>query len=216
MSNLASLVDTRALLERLLAQRILVLDGAMGTMLQGESLTEDDFRGDRFPDPEEPLRGFFEALDLTRPERIEDIHRAYLEAGADIIETDTFNGTAVCLSKFGLEEHVFELNQRRRRAGPPARPTSSPRATPTSPGSSPAASARRSKQLSIGIDVDDPGRRDVTFDEMVAGYNEQIEGLVAGGVDILLRRDLLRHAGPEGVPVRHRRSSSRRPARGCR
>ena len=121
----------------------------------------------------------------TQPKIIEDIHRAYLEAGADIIETDTFNGTAVSLEEFGLEEHVFELNKT---AAELARRVADEftRKNPDKPRFVAGSIGPTKKQLSMGIHVDDPGRRDVTFDEMVASYLEQIRALVAGGVDILL------------------------------
>ncbi len=122
---------------------------------------------------------------LTRPKLIEDIHRAYLDAGADIIETDTFNGTAVSLEEFDLQEHVFELNKT---AAELARRVADEytRKDPGKPRFVAGSIGPTKKQLSMGIHVEDPGRRDVTFDEMVAGYMEQIRALVAGGVDILL------------------------------
>ena len=116
-------------------------------------------------------------LVLTQPKIIEDIHRAYLEAGADIIETDTFNGTAVSLEEFGLQEHVFELNKT---AAELARRAADEftRKNPDKPRFVAGSIGPTNKQLSMGIHVDDPGRRDVTFDQMVANYTEQVRGLV--------------------------------------
>ena len=98
-------------LESLLQSRILILDGAMGTMIQGFRLSEEDFRGDRYADHPQALQGFNDLLCITKPEVVESIHRDYLEAGADIIETNTFNGTAVAMAEYGLAELAFELNE---------------------------------------------------------------------------------------------------------
>ncbi|MBI2072927.1 MAG: homocysteine S-methyltransferase family protein, partial [Gemmatimonadetes bacterium] len=102
--------EVRHRLRELLGQRILILDGAMGTMIQRHGVTEEDFRGTRFADHPRPLKGDHDLLSLTRPDVIRDIHRAYLEAGADIIETNTFNGTRISQSDYGLEAIVRELN----------------------------------------------------------------------------------------------------------
>jgi 5-methyltetrahydrofolate--homocysteine methyltransferase len=175
----------RTLLEQLLSQRILVLDGAMGSMIYAHQPTEGDYRGDRFAGHPFALKNCTEILVLTQPRMIEDIHRAYLEAGADIIETDTFNSNALSLAEFGLEGHVDELNKaaaelaRRAADDYTRRGPGKPRFVAGSIGPT-------KKQLSMGIHVDDPGRRDVTFDQMVANYKEQIRALIEGGVDILL------------------------------
>ena len=148
-------------------------------------LNEEDFRGQRFARHRLDIKNCTEVLVLTQPKFIEDIHRAYLEAGADIIETDTFNGTAVSLEEFGLQEHVFELNKT---AAELARRVADEftRKNPDKPRFVAGSIGPTKKQLSMGIHVEDPGRRDATFDEMVASYLEQIRALVAGGVDILL------------------------------
>src|SRR4051812_9000514 len=172
-------------LEEILDRRIMVLDGSMGALLYSYNLTEEDFRGQRFARHGNDLKNCTEVLVLTRPKLIEDIHRAYLEAGADIIETDTFNGTAVSLEEFGLQDHVFELNRTAAELARHAaddftrKDTSRPRFVAGSIGPT-------KKQLSMGIHVEDPGRRDVTFDEMVAQYKAQVKALVEGGVDLLL------------------------------
>ena len=140
------MVTTRAneafsLLEEILSRRIMVLDGSMGALIYSYKLTEEDVRGSRFARHPVGLKNCTEALVLTQPKLIEEIHRAYLEAGADIIETDTFNGTALSLEEFGLQDHVYELNTK---AAELARHAADEftRKTPTSPGSWPAASAR--------------------------------------------------------------------------
>jgi len=177
--------DTRGRLDEILSRRIMVLDGSMGALIYTYQFSEEDVRGTRFGRHGFGIKNCTEALVLTQPRVIEDIHRAYLEAGADIIETDTFNGTAVSLEEFGLQEHVFELNKT---AAELARRVADEftRNNPDQPRFVAGSIGPTKKQLSMGIHVDDPGRRDTTFDEMVASYYEQIRALVAGGVDILL------------------------------
>ena len=172
-------------LEEILSRRIMILDGSMGALIYTYQLSEEDVRGQRFANHHLGIKNCTEALVLTQPKIIESIHRAYLEAGADIIETDTFNGTAVSLEEFGLQEHVFELNKT---AAELARRVADEftRKNPDKPRFVAGSIGPTKKQLSMGIHVDDPGRRDTTFDEMVASYLEQIRALVAGGVDILL------------------------------
>jgi 5-methyltetrahydrofolate--homocysteine methyltransferase len=174
-----------ALLEQLLDDRILVLDGAMGSMIYAHQPTEDDYRGARFARHPFPLKNCTEVLVLSQPRMIEEIHRAYLEAGADIIETDTFNSNALSMAEFGLEEHVAELNKAAAAVARRAADDYS-RRTPDKPRFVAGSIGPTKKQLSMGIHVDDPGRRDVTFDEMVANYKKQVRALIAGGVDLLL------------------------------
>ena len=163
----------------------MILDGSMGALIYSYQLTEEDVRGSRFARHGLGIKNCTEALVLTQPHVIDEIHRAYLEAGADIIETDTFNGTAVSLEEFGLQEHVLEINKT---AAELARRAADEftRKDPDKPRFVAGSIGPTKKQLSMGIHVDDPGRRDATFDEMVKSYTEQIDGLVAGGVDILL------------------------------
>src|SRR4051812_10159292 len=177
--------DAQSLLDEILSERIMILDGAMGSMIYAHQPTEEDYCGARFAKHPFPLKNCTEVLVLTQPRMIEDIHRAYLEAGADIVETDSFNSNALSLAEFGLEEHVDELN---RQAAALARRAADDmtRRTPGKPRFVAGSIGPTKKQLSMGIHVDDPGRRDVTFDEMVANYTEQIRALVEGGVDILL------------------------------
>ena len=185
MSLVARPPVTRQALEQLLAQRILVLDGAMGTMVHALKFTEADFRGSQFASHPKDLRNLIDVLCLTQPESIENIHRAYLEAGADIIETNTFGATSVALADFALEGHVHEMNlaavalARRAADDFTARNPEKPRFVAGSIGPT-------NKQLSIAGNVEDPGYRGATFDQMVETYYEQVDALVEGGVDILL------------------------------
>src|SRR3954454_23799010 len=176
---------TRALLEEILSERIMILDGAMGSMIYAHQPTEEDYCGARFAKHPFPLKNCTEVLVLTQPRMIEDIHRAYLEAGADIVETDSFNSNALSLAEFGLEEHVFELNRTAAALARRAADATTKR-TPEKPRFVAGSIGPTKKQLSMGIHVDDPGRRDVTFDEMVDQYKAQVKALVEGGVDLLL------------------------------
>ena len=171
--------------DEILSRRIMVLDGAMGSLIFARQPTEEDYRGARFARHSHDLKNCTEILVLTQPSMIEGFHTAYLEAGADIIETDSFNSNALSLAEFGLEEHVFELN---RTAAEIARRAADAmtRRTPDRPRFVAGSIGPTKKSLSMGVNVEDPGHRDVTFDEMVANYSEQIRGLVAGGVDMLL------------------------------
>lgn len=176
--------NTRARLDELLSQRILILDGSMGALIYSRQPTEEDYRGSRFRSHSHNLKNCTEVLVLSQPQLIEGIHRAYLEAGADIIETDTFNGTRLALSEFGLEEHVFELNKRAAEIARSAADAMT-RQTPHKPRFVAGSIGPTNKSLSLGVNVEDPGYRDITFDQMVEVYAEQVAGLVAGGVDIL-------------------------------
>jgi 5-methyltetrahydrofolate--homocysteine methyltransferase len=182
----ASLIhSTEDTLKELLAQRILVLDGAMGTTIQAFALSEEDFRGGRFRSHPKALKGCNDLLVLTQPKIIEDIHRQYLEAGSDIIETNTFNATGIGLAEYGLGEFVFEINKKAAELARHATEGMN-RRTPDKPRFVAGSIGPTNKSLSVGVHVDDPAHRDVTFDEMVANYTEQVAGLMAGGVDVLL------------------------------
>ena len=174
-------------LRGLASERILVIDGAMGTMIQSYGLDEDGFRGDGevFRDHSMPLKGANDLLSLTQPDIIEEIHRHHLEAGADIIETNTFNGTSISMADYGLEPHVYEINRQAaviaRRAADAftAKTPSRPRFVAGSMGPT-------NKTGSISPDVTNPAFRGVSFDELRDAYYEQARGLVDGGVDLLL------------------------------
>ncbi len=169
----------------LLEERIVFLDGAMGTMIQQFKLEEDDFRGDRFPNPREDLKGNNDLLVLTRPEIIEGIHRDFLSAGTDIIETNTFSGTRIAQSDYGLEDIVPELN---REAAALAQRTATQfmKDHPERECFVAGAIGPMNRTLSMSRDVNDPGKREVTFEQVKDSYLEQIRALVDGGVDILL------------------------------
>ena len=170
-------------LRALLAQRILILDGAMGTMVQRKKLVEADYRGERFAAHAKDLKGNNDLLCLTRPDVIGGIHEAYLQAGADIIETNSFNGTRVSQAEYGLAELAFELNVE---AAKLARGIADRYSTPDKPRFVAGVLGPTSRTASLSPDVNDPGARNVTFDQLVADYVEAARGLTAGGADILL------------------------------
>jgi 5-methyltetrahydrofolate--homocysteine methyltransferase len=172
-------------LEQLLAERILILDGAMGTMIQARKLGEGDFRGERFRHHPRDLKGCNDLLVLTQPHIIEDIHRAYLEVGADIIETNTFNANSISMAAdYEVQAHIFEMN---RAAAAIARRAADDmtRRTPDRPRFVAGSIGPTTKSANVVVNVSDPGFRAVDFDQLVASYTEQVSGLVAGGVDIL-------------------------------
>lgn len=168
-----------------LKKRILILDGAMGTMIQRHKLTEADFRGDRFQDHEKDLKGNNDLLTLTRPDVIQEIHEEYLAAGADIVETNSFNANAISLADYGMEEIVYEMNFEAARIAKAACKLYSQK-TPDRPRFVAASMGPTGKTLSLSSDVNNPGHRDLSFDEMVTAYITQVEGLIDGGADILL------------------------------
>ncbi len=182
--TLGSRAERVAQLEALLRTRIVVFDGGYGTMIQRHRLEEADFRGERFRDWPQDLKGNNDLLCLTRPEVIRDIHDEYLEAGADIIETNTFSATAVAMADYGMEGIVRELNLAaarlaREAADEAAARTGQPRWVAGSVGPT-------NRTASISPDVNDPAARGVTFDELRLAYREQIEALLEGGVDLVL------------------------------
>lgn len=173
--------DIRAELEN----RILVLDGAMGTMLQRFKFTEEDFRGVEFKEHPSPLKGNNDLLSLTQPEAIYKVHCDYLEAGADIIETNTFSATSIGMADYGLESEVYRLNvasaaiAKRAAEAYTLKNPSKPRFVAGSIGPT-------NKTASMSPDVNDPGYRAITFDQLVTAYSEQVRGLIEGGADLLL------------------------------
>lgn len=172
-------------IRQLLAERILVLDGAMGTMIQRYSLDEADFRGDRFADHPSSLKGNNDLLVLTRPDVIRSIHMEYLEAGSDIIETNTFSCNVFAQADYALEHLVHELNVEAARLARSAAEEMS-RRTPSKPRFVAGAVGPTNKTLSLSPDVNDPGFRSVTFRELVDAYKQQMRGLHEGGVDLFL------------------------------
>ena len=172
-------------LHQLLARRILVLDGAMGTMIQSYELGERDYRGDRFADWARDLKGNNDLLSLTQPAIIRAIHQAYLEAGADILETNSFNSTAISMADYGMEDLVYELN---RASAELARGVADEFETrdPHRPRFVAGVLGPTNRTASLSPDVNDPGFRNVRFDELVATYTEATRGLLDGGADLLL------------------------------
>ncbi|HUP48879.1 MAG TPA: homocysteine S-methyltransferase family protein, partial [Thermoanaerobaculia bacterium] len=175
--------DRSVEIRELLKKRILVIDGAMGTMIQRYSLDEAAFRGERFAGHPSDLRGNNDLLSLTQPQIIEEIHRRYLEAGADIIETNTFNAQAISMADYGFQEHVYEMNLAAARI---ARRAADALSTPEHPRFVAGALGPTNRTASLSPDVNNPGFRAISFDELVAAYSEQVRGLVDGGADILL------------------------------
>ncbi len=169
----------------ILKKRILVLDGAMGTMLQRYKFSEEDFRGERFKDWHLPLQGNNDLLTLTQPDALRDIHRQYFNAGADIVETNTFSSTSIGMADYGMESLVSEINLEAARIAREVadefskKEENKPRFVAGSIGPT-------NKTASMSPDVNDPGFRAVTFDELRIAYAEQVEALIRGGVDILL------------------------------
>ncbi|MBL7731382.1 MAG: homocysteine S-methyltransferase family protein [Chitinophagaceae bacterium] len=172
-----------------LEKRILIIDGAMGTMIQRYKLAEADYRSDRFKDWPSDVKGNNDLLNITRPDIITAIHKQYLDAGADIIETNTFSSTAIAQADYGMESLAYELNLA---AGKCAKAAveefyaENPNAKTQNPKFIAGAIGPLNKTLSLSPDVNNPGYRAVTFDEVVTAYYEQVKGLVEGGVDVLL------------------------------
>ncbi len=164
-----------------LKKRILVLDGAMGTMLQRNNFSEDDFRGGRFKDFPHPLKGNNDLLSITQPEAVKQVHRLYFQAGADIVETNTFSGTTIGMADYHLEDLVYELNYESAKIAREVADefTDKPRFVAGSIGPT-------NKTASMSPDVNDPGYRAVTFDELRVAYKQQVDALIDGGCDMLL------------------------------
>lgn len=176
---------TRVELDTILSKRIMILDGAMGTMIQRYKLEEKDYRGTRFADYPSPLKGNNDLLSLTQPQIIKEIHLAYLAAGADIIETNTFSATNISMADYKMESLAYELNYESAKIAKEAvaefmkTDSSRPRLVAGALGPT-------NKTASLSPDVNDPGFRGISFDELVIAYKEQVKGLLDGGADLLL------------------------------
>jgi 5-methyltetrahydrofolate--homocysteine methyltransferase len=168
-------------LEKVIKERILILDGAMGTMIQRHKLEEEDFRKGAFENHDKSLKGNNDLLSITRPDIIKDIHRQYFQAGADIVETNTFSGTWIAQADYGLEEAVYRINYESAKIAKAVANefTDKPRFVAGSIGPT-------NRTASISPDVNDPGYRAISFDELVEAYKDQVNALMDGGVDILL------------------------------
>jgi 5-methyltetrahydrofolate--homocysteine methyltransferase len=172
-------------IETILKDRILVLDGAMGTMIQRHKLEEEDFRKGWFENHDKPLKGNNDLLSLTRPEIIKDIHRKYFEAGADIAETNTFSGTWIAQADYGLEKYVYDINFQSAKIAKEVADEFTA-LNPDKPRFVAGSIGPTNRTASISPDVNDPGFRGITFDELVNAYKEQVNALMDGGVDLLL------------------------------
>jgi 5-methyltetrahydrofolate--homocysteine methyltransferase len=171
----------KSAIETALATRILVLDGAMGTMIQRHHLEEFDFREGAFEHHDKPLKGNNDLLSITRPEIIKDIHRQYLQAGADIIETNTFSGTTIAQADYGLEDAVYAINYESAKIAKEVCDEFTDRTRFVAGSIGPT-----NRTASISPDVNDPGFRAVSFDDLVLAYKQQVNALIEGGVDLLL------------------------------
>jgi 5-methyltetrahydrofolate--homocysteine methyltransferase len=172
-------------IETILKDRILVLDGAMGTMIQRHKLEEEDFRKAWFENHDKPLKGNNDLLSLTRPEIIKDIHWKYFEAGADIAETNTFSGTWIAQADYGLEKFVYDINFQSAKIAKEVA-VEFTALNPDKPRFVAGSIGPTNRTASISPDVNDPGFRGITFDELVNAYKEQVNALMDGGVDLLL------------------------------
>ena len=179
-------LDTRiAALKQAIQDRILILDGGMGTMIQGYKLTEEDFRGERFKDWPSDIQGNNDLLVLTRPDVIKAVHLAYLDAGADILETNTFNATQLSQSDYGMEELVYELNVEAARLAREAADEKTAQ-EPEKPRFVAGVLGPTSRTASLSPDVNDPGFRNIDFDTLAENYREATKGLIEGGADLIL------------------------------
>ena len=168
-------------IKQAIKERILVLDGAMGTMLQRHNFSEEDFRGERFKNFQYPLKGNNDLLSITQPEAVKEVHRQYFAAGADIVETNTFSGTTIAMADYHLEDLVYELNFQSAKIARQVADefTDKPRFVAGAIGPT-------NRTASMSPDVNDPGFRAITFDELRIAYKQQTEALIDGGCDVLL------------------------------
>ena len=169
------------MIKELLKNKILTIDGAMGTMVQSFKLNEIDFRGDKFADHKSDLKGNNDILVLTQPDIVSKIHSSYLDAGADIIETNTFNANAISQSDYNMEKEVYNLNYEAAKIA-----SKVAKSYKDKPRFVAGALGPTSRTASLSPDVNDPSYRNTSFDELVSVYSEQIHGLLAGGIDLFL------------------------------
>jgi len=172
-------------LTEILKERILILDGAMGTMIQRHPLEEEDFRGERFQNHTHPLKGNNDLLSITRPDIIKDIHRQYFQAGADMVETNTFSATTIAMEDYGLEAIVYEMNYESAKI---AREVADEfiKTEPDKPRFVIGTMGPTNRTASLSPDVNNPGFRAVTFNDLKLAYKEQAKGLIDGGSDVLM------------------------------
>ena len=172
-------------IQEAIKKRILVLDGAMGTMLQRYNFSEEDFRGEQFKDFPHSLKGNNDLLSLTQPQAIKDVHALYFEAGADIVETNTFSGTTIGMADYHLEEYVYQLNYESAKIAREVADEFTEK-NPDKPRFVAGSIGPTNRTASMSPDVNDPGYRAVTFDDLRIAYKQQVEALLDGGVDLLL------------------------------
>ena len=177
-------------IRELLKERILIIDGAMGTMIQRHKLGEEDFRNEALKDHPYSLKGNNDLLSITRPEIIKDIHRQYFEAGADIVETNTFSGTTIAQSDYHLEHLVHDINYESAKIAKEVADEMTAK-NPDKPRFVAGAMGPTNKTASLSPDVNDPGFRAITFDELVIAFKQQARALIEGGVDILLLETII-------------------------
>jgi 5-methyltetrahydrofolate--homocysteine methyltransferase len=177
--------NIRSILEKAASERILIIDGAMGTMIQRHKLDEAGYRGDRFKDWSRDIKGNNDLLVLTQPKIIQDIHEQYLAAGADIIETNTFNAQRISMADYGMEDLSYEINVEAAKLASAATEKYN-KLTPDKPRFVAGAVGPTNRTASISPDVNNPGFRNVSFDELRDAYKEQVKGLIEGGSDIIL------------------------------
>lgn len=174
----------------ILKERILVIDGAMGTMIQRYKLEEEDFRGERFKNHSHPLKGNNDILSITRPDVIREIHKQYLEAGADILETNTFSGTTIAQADYHLEDAVYDINYYSAKIAREVADEFTKR-EPHKPRFVAGAMGPTNKTASLSPDVNNPGYRAITFDELAAAFKQQAKALIDGGADVLLLETII-------------------------
>ncbi len=172
-------------IEEILKEKILILDGAMGTMIQQYNFTEEDFRGNRFKDFAVFLKGNNDLLSITQPEAIKEVHKKYLEAGADIIETNTFSGTTIAMADYKMEDLVYELNYKSAKIAKEVADEFT-KNNPDKPRFVAGSMGPTNKTASMSPEVNDPGFRAITFEELKTAYKQQAEALIDGGADLLL------------------------------
>lgn len=176
--------DRIKLLEDIMQERIIIMDGAMGTELQNRKFTEEQFRGERFKDWPQQLQGNNDLLNLTQPDAVRDVHMDYFRAGSDIVETNTFSSTSIAQADYGLQDYAYELSEAGARIASEAAKMAEEE--DGKPRFVAGALGPTNRTASISPDVNDPGFRAVTFDELRIAYAEQVRGLVAGGIDLIL------------------------------
>jgi 5-methyltetrahydrofolate--homocysteine methyltransferase len=183
-TNTSTLTSKSNILEAI-KERILVLDGAMGTMLQRYNFSEEDFRGERFKDFPHSLKGNNDLLSITQPEAVKEVHRKYFQAGADIVETNTFSGTTIGMADYYLEDFVYELNYQSAKIAREVADEFTAK-NPEKPRFVAGSIGPTNRTASMSPDVNDPGYRAVTFDDLRIAYKQQVEALIDGGSDVLL------------------------------